>query len=68
MVYTPVCSETCEKIRWREVYSEVSVIVSSLQPQGVTAVHTQIPKLQRSWLQLSHPLAIKRLLHNLDCI
>ena len=68
MVYTPVCSETCGKIRWREVYSEVFVIISSLQPQGVTAVHTQIPKLQTSWLQLSHPLAIKHRLHNSDPI
>lgn len=48
VVHTPVSSETCEKIRWREVYSEVSVIISSLQPQGVTAVHTPIPELQTS--------------------
>lgn len=32
VVHTPVCSETCEKIRWGEVYSEVSVILSTLQP------------------------------------
>lgn len=68
MVYTHVCSETCEKIRWGEVYSEVSVIVSSLQAQGVTAVHTHIPKLQTSRLHINHPLVIKHQLHYLDPI